>query len=98
MTIKLGRRALRVVLGAGAALVLATTAVLFGPGAATQIAHASSRVESMRLRDKLADAQFTSRDSTGCIQTDVIVLAGTTNCSPPSVEPVLTVSYNAARP
>jgi hypothetical protein len=46
-------------LGAGAVFVLATTTVLFGRGAATQIAHASSRVESMRLRDKLADAQFT---------------------------------------
>ena len=32
MTIKLGRRGLKLVLGAGAALVLATTTVLFGPG------------------------------------------------------------------
>jgi hypothetical protein len=95
MTIKLGRRGLRLVLGAGAALVLATTTFLLGAGAATQAAHANSRVESMRLRDKLADAQFTSRDSTGCIQTDVVVLAYTAKetGSPAVVEPMVNVTY-----
>jgi hypothetical protein len=61
-----------------------------------RVAHAQ-RVEVFKANDHLADAQFTSLDFTGCIQTDVVVFAGSATIkdtgSPPTVEPMVNVTY-----
>jgi hypothetical protein len=62
-----------------------------------RVAHAQ-RVEVFKAKDHLADAQFTSLDFTGCIQTDVVVFAGSSRIkdtgSPPDVEPMVNVTYS----
>ena len=57
----------------------------------------AQRVEVFKVKDLLADAQFTSLDFTGCIQTDVVVFAGSAKIkdtgSPLDVEPMVNVTY-----
>ena len=57
----------------------------------------AAEVDTLNLQDKQVDALFTSRDSSGCIQTDVFVLASTTrrkdSGSPPMTEPLIYVQY-----
>jgi hypothetical protein len=73
------------------------TLVLFAALILPKVAHAQ-RVEVFKLKDLLADAQFTSLDSTGCIQTDVVVFAGSAKIkdtgSPLDVEPMVNVTYS----
>jgi hypothetical protein len=70
--------------------------VLFAALILPGVAHAQ-RVEVFNAKDRLADAQFTSLDSTGCIQTDVAVFAGSSRIkdtgSPLDVEPMVNVTY-----
>jgi hypothetical protein len=70
--------------------------VLFAALILPRIAHAQ-RVEVFKAKDQLADAQFTSLDFTGCIQTDVVVFAGSSKIkdtgSPLDVEPMVNVTY-----
>jgi hypothetical protein len=72
------------------------TLVLFAALILPTVAHAQ-RVEVFKLKDQLADAQFTSFDSTGCIRTDVVVFAGSAKIkdtgSPLDVEPMVNVTY-----
>ena len=72
------------------------TLVLFAALILPRIAHAQ-RVEVFNAKDRLADAQFTSLDSTGCIRTDVAVFAGSSKFkdtgSPLDVEPMVNVTY-----
>jgi hypothetical protein len=71
--------------------------VLFAALILPRVAHAQ-RVEVFNAKDRLADAQFTSLDSTGCIQTDVVVFAGSSKFkdtgSPLDVEPMVNVTYS----
>jgi hypothetical protein len=70
--------------------------VLFAALILPRVAHAQ-RVEVFNAKDRLADAQFTSFDSTGCIRTDVVVFAGSSKIkdtgSPLDVEPMVNVTY-----
>ena len=70
--------------------------VLFAALIFPRVAHAQ-RVEVFNAKDRLADAQFTSFDSTGCIRTDVAVFAGSSKFkdtgSPLDVEPMVNVTY-----
>jgi hypothetical protein len=70
--------------------------VLFAALILPGVAHAQ-RVEVFKVKDQLADAQFTSLDFTGCIQTDVVVFAGSATIkdtgSPPTIEPLVNVTY-----
>jgi len=70
--------------------------VLFAALISPTAAHAQ-RVEVFKSKDLLADAQFTSFDFTGCIQTDVVVFAGSSKIkdtgSPLDVEPMVNVTY-----
>jgi hypothetical protein len=70
--------------------------VLFAALILPRVAHAQ-RVEVFKVKDLLADAQFTSLDFTGCIQTDVVVFAGSAKIkdtgSPLDVEPMVNVTY-----
>ena len=76
--------------------VIYSAFVLFAALILPRVAHAQ-RVEVFNAKDRLADAQFTSLDSTGCIQTDVAVFAGSSKIkdtgSPLDVEPMVNVTY-----
>jgi hypothetical protein len=58
----------------------------------------AQQVEVLKFKDKIADAQFTSLDSTGCIRTDVFVIASNAKIketgSTPTVEPMVNVIYS----
>jgi hypothetical protein len=70
--------------------------VLFAALILPRVAHAQ-RVEVFKAKDQLADAQFTSFDFTGCIETDVVLLASSAAMkdtgSPLDVEPMVNVTY-----
>ncbi len=55
------------------------------------------QVEVLNLRDKVVDAEFTTFDSTGCIETHAFVVASTASViatSPPTTQPLLALSYD----
>jgi hypothetical protein len=72
------------------------TLVIFAALILPTVAHAQ-RVEVFKLKDQVADAQFMSFDSTGCIRTDVAVIVASAKIkdtgNPLDVEPLLNVTY-----